>query len=39
MSTSRANVITTTPTNPSDERADREYKGAIQRFFKEVFAQ
>ena len=29
----------TTPTSPSDERADREYKGAIQRFFKEVFAQ
>ena len=28
----------TSPTSPSDERADREYQGAIQRFFKEVFA-
>ena len=27
----------TNPTNASEERADREYKVAIQRFFKEVF--
>jgi len=27
----------TDPTNASEERADREYKVAIQRFFKEVF--
>jgi dienelactone hydrolase len=27
----------TNPTNPSEERADREYKVAIQRFFKEIF--
>ncbi len=27
----------TTPANASDERADREYKVAIQRFFKEIF--
>jgi dienelactone hydrolase len=27
----------TNPTNPSEERADRQYKVAIQRFFKEVF--
>jgi dienelactone hydrolase len=27
----------TNPTNPSEERADREYRIAIQRFFKEIF--
>ena len=27
----------TNPTNASEERADREYKVAIQRFFKEIF--
>jgi dienelactone hydrolase len=27
----------TNPTNPSEERADAEYKVAIQRFFKEIF--
>jgi len=27
----------TNPTNPSEERADREYKIAIERFFKEIF--
>jgi len=27
----------TNPANPSEERADREYKIAIQRFFKEIF--
>ena len=27
----------TNPTNASEERADREYKIAIQRFFKEIF--
>ena len=27
----------TNPSNPSEERADREYKVAIQRFFKEIF--
>jgi len=25
------------PSNPSEERADREYKVAMQRFFKEIF--
>ena len=29
----------TNPTNPSEERADREYRVAIQRFFKEIFAE
>lgn len=27
----------TNPTNPSEERADREYRVAIQRFFTEIF--
>jgi dienelactone hydrolase len=27
----------TTPTNASEERADRQYKVAIERFFKEIF--
>jgi dienelactone hydrolase len=27
----------TNPSNPSEERADREYKVAMQRFFKEIF--
>ena len=27
----------TNPSNASEERADREYKVAIQRFFKEIF--
>ena len=27
----------TSPSNPAEERADREYKLAIQRFFKEIF--
>ncbi len=27
----------TNPSNPAEERADREYKGAIQRFFREIF--
>ena len=27
----------TNPTNVAEERADREYKIAIQRFFKEIF--
>jgi dienelactone hydrolase len=27
----------TNPTNPAEQRADREYKVAIQRFFKEIF--
>ena len=27
----------TNPTNAAEERADREYKVAIQRFFKEIF--
>ncbi len=27
----------TSPTNASEERADREYKVAIQRFFKDIF--
>src|SRR2546426_2215917 len=27
----------TNPSNASEERADREYKFAIERFFKEIF--
>ena len=27
----------TNPSNPAEERADREYKRSIQRFFKEIF--
>jgi dienelactone hydrolase len=27
----------TNPSNASEERADREYKTSIQRFFKEIF--
>ena len=27
----------TTPSNPAEERADREYKGATEKFFKEIF--
>ena len=27
----------TNPTNAAEQRADREYKVAIQRFFKEIF--
>ncbi len=29
----------TKPQNPSEERADRQYKGAMTRFFREVFGQ
>ena len=29
----------TTPQNASEERADREYKAAMARFFREVFGQ
>ncbi len=29
----------TNPSNPAEERADREYKVAMARFLKEVFSQ
>jgi dienelactone hydrolase len=27
----------TSPRNPAEQRADREYKGAVKRFFAEIF--
>ena len=32
-----AAALASNPTNPAEQRADREYKVAIQRFFKEIF--